>query len=1689
MSQKYPYTNREDDFPSHQDMYADSYQRQSNTYRPGIRSSSQEQTRSTASSNRTVDSPVNMPGKALSFLHSCGLDSSDIAHLAEIPEHLFTVETLSSLLLQIKERKLSNASSSRPSTSQRLDDTSAHSWEGSSHTTPVEYPIDRPVHPVYPLPPEQVQTWQDRWGNPRQRSSSKSSSGPDYSVSKDTNRYRNSIQSAEASSRSFVDSKPRPLLSLKLEPPVVGPTRKEASDFNCKIPPAFPHVCRLCDISVRSTRDWFSHVRGNQHVRSQLELLKKYPKWAQTVDFEKRSESSEVYKVPTRTEASDFNGVVPPVFPYLCVLCNITVFSEKDWSAHVTSGQHAQSQLDLMAKYPEWDGTVQSSRRNVHTSTDIRAGTSQENTSDMTMSPEKNELCSRVVSFTPLPVGEGTTSELIAIAKRFGSVKNSLFLPNRGYVEMTCLAEAKKLVEHYSANQLKLKGKLIQVTYAYEYNSLREAEVNAKPQSSHTQRTSSPGRHSIQRDSPSPRRRRSSETTLSSPKRRHSSDRTRFSPKRQHSSERTHSSPKRKRSSERTHSSPKRRRSSERTHSSRSRHMREGEDSRKSRERTSTSSSSATKAGSAKSSADTEGKKSVSNNNIDNMDSDSDLEGLEVIADDGEELARDINDYEPTTSDQENLPSEPMDVTDIHTEEEVKTGEDSPNAASSEASNCLKEDQKFEHEDQEIKEEGFPKILESCVSLDELMEEKSSDFQESDEAKVVIPNTEIRNLPSAEDNTQEPQSRKATEEKPSEEKASSSPQEEEEKEEEVGVKAESCENVDKVNKEHTEEHITETPDVELKTQKVESDIDVPPTESSSVPSSAGVSEKSQDPTEAPTPPTESVKKPETTTDTLGPYEPNVPVGVEFVKMGFYCRVCFCFYSNEDTAKKVHCSSQAHYEKLKKYPYTNTGDDYLSHQDMYADSYKRPPTTYQPGIMSSSQEQTRSTASSNRTVDSPVNLPGKALSFLHSCGLDPSDLAHLAELPEHLITVETLPSLLLQVKERKLSSASSSRPSTSQPLDDTSAHSWEGSSHTTPVEYPIDRPVHPVYPLPPEQVQTWQDRWGNPRRTSSLTTGIGCSSSKSGSFPDYSISMDSDPYCNATESPEPSSHSFVDSKPRPLLSLKLEPPIVTPTKNEASDFNCKIPPAFPHVCQLCDISIHSSRDWLFHVRGSEHAKCQLELVKNKWTTHYESDWPYGPVACSDSSINDWSAHVTSGQHAQSQLDLMAKTSSSPKRKHSSERTHSSPKRKHSSERTHSSPKRKHSSERTHSSPKRKSLSERTCSSPKRKSSSERTHSSPKRRRSSQRTHTSPKRSYSLERTHSSRSHQVKEGEDSQKSRESTSTSSPAAKAESTKSSADTEEQKSVSNNNIENMDSDSDLEGLEVIADDGEELARDIDDYELTSSDQENLPSEPMDVTDIHTEEEVKTGEDSPNADTPEISNCPKEDQKFDEHKEQEITEEDHDFSNLLENCVTLDEFTEENFSDCQESDEAKPSILQNEVKVTTSTNPFSCTKQSDKEPESPKEQCTSKTTAENPEDAVIQPKEEHDQERVTEDLKENFGNILEVKNLPSAEDYTDLDFLNIIKRYGDIMHHVLFRSYKKQSDALNGNTDSSNESLKTDEPVGTEFVRPVVGYFCNLCNVIYATEEEAKDEHCKSPAHREKVKEHKEKSGSVKNKK
>ncbi|XP_028316330.1 matrin 3-like 1.1 isoform X2 [Gouania willdenowi] len=50
-------------------------------------------------------------------------------------------------------------------------------------------------------------------------------------------------------------------------------------------------------------------------------------------------------------------------------------------------------------------------------------------------------------------------------------------------------------------------------------------------------------------------------------------------------------------------------------------------------------------------------------------------------------------------------------------------------------------------------------------------------------------------------------------------------------------------------------------------------------------------------------------------------------------------------------------------------------------------------------------------------------------------------------------------------------------------------------------------------------------------------------------------------------------------------------------------------------------------------------------------------------------------------------------------------------------------------------------------------------------------------------------------------------------------------------------------------------------------------------------------------------------------------------------------------------------------------------------------------------------------------------------------------------------------------------TNSASEAQTSPTPVGAEFVKPVVGYFCNLCQIIFADEDEAKLSHCSTTQH------------------
>uniref|UniRef100_A0A8C2E2C3 Zinc finger protein 638-like n=1 Tax=Cyprinus carpio TaxID=7962 RepID=A0A8C2E2C3_CYPCA len=99
--------------------------------------------------------------------------------------------------------------------------------------------------------------------------------------------------------------------------------------------------------------------------------------------------------------------------------------------------------------------------------------------------------------------------------------------------------------------------------------------------------------------------------------------------------------------------------------------------------------------------------------------------------------------------------------------------------------------------------------------------------------------------------------------------------------------------------------------------KTDSDtVDTPVSDRKSTIKEESKQRREIEPTQEP----EAKKAPVIEDFTLPPFNPDNPIGVDFVvpKTGFFCRLCSLFYGNEETAKKSHCSSLKHYQNMEKY---------------------------------------------------------------------------------------------------------------------------------------------------------------------------------------------------------------------------------------------------------------------------------------------------------------------------------------------------------------------------------------------------------------------------------------------------------------------------------------------------------------------------------------------------------------------------------------------------------------------------------------------------------------------------------------------------------------------------------------------------------------------------------------------------
>eukprot|EP00063_Salmo_salar_P093953 XP_014068788.1 PREDICTED: matrin-3-like [Salmo salar] len=449
-------------------------------------------------------------------------------------------------------------------------------WEQGdrSRSQTLDYPLD--IHPSLPpsqlLPTEQAEPWQlDRHDNSMQYTRSRLEPVPvqvvDYHYGKETpssyqtprstystaqggnsNRWKPPNSSQPAVDYRYpplqtTDYRPRPdqdvpVFTIKMATSGNTPTKKAALDFHGEIPQKFPYSCSVCDITVLSEKYWLTHANGTQHADGQLTLLKMYPEWdcrMQTTrnggDHTERPNIEEKTGGPShrltnylgKPSSSGSRETIDPKTKgsgkVVCAKFTAQCLNEDGLKDLIKPfGEVVKIIMFPALAFVEMGSTDQATDIvTYYLSNPVMVKGGQ---ATFSVSSTFNFLqSSRVLRFTPVPSGKESVPwkrELLAVAKRFGPVEQSLFLPTQAFVEMTNALDAQKLVGYHTSKHLKIDEIHIKVAFSSEYNTLptisdRKSSDRKSPDRSRKsenrskrKRTSSPRRRSLspRRDSP-----------------------------------------------------------------------------------------------------------------------------------------------------------------------------------------------------------------------------------------------------------------------------------------------------------------------------------------------------------------------------------------------------------------------------------------------------------------------------------------------------------------------------------------------------------------------------------------------------------------------------------------------------------------------------------------------------------------------------------------------------------------------------------------------------------------------------------------------------------------------------------------------------------------------------------------------------------------------------------------------------------------------------------------------------------------------------------------------------------------------------------------------------------------------------------------------------------------------------------
>ncbi|KAL7395474.1 hypothetical protein ABVT39_017483 [Epinephelus coioides] len=303
------------------------------------------------------------------------------------------------------------------------------------------------------------------------------------------------------------------------------PSKKKAMDFHGTSPTTFPYSCSLCDITVMSEKVWIKHINGPHHADGQLTLLQQFPNWdcrmETVIRVEDQSEKRKDEGQPARQTANQSSNKPQPNLKVekktadkskvVCVKFPAQSVDE----AYLRKLTEPFGKVVKILMFPSLAfvelGSIDQAKDLVKFHTNYPPTVNGEQM-EFRISKTFNFLqSSRVVSFTPAPIGEDSQSDLISIIKRFGSPLYTLFLPSKAFVEMKNTPDAQKLVDYYSSKNLRINNEVIQVSFSGEYKSLMRVTSAKKfeEETSSTKRSRSSSREKEDKTTENKRRRSS----------------------------------------------------------------------------------------------------------------------------------------------------------------------------------------------------------------------------------------------------------------------------------------------------------------------------------------------------------------------------------------------------------------------------------------------------------------------------------------------------------------------------------------------------------------------------------------------------------------------------------------------------------------------------------------------------------------------------------------------------------------------------------------------------------------------------------------------------------------------------------------------------------------------------------------------------------------------------------------------------------------------------------------------------------------------------------------------------------------------------------------------------------------------------------------------------------------------------